>query len=377
MRRKSPAGASMVGVPVPERSFGLSASSALDGMISGPMALLGSMTPRRHYALGSAELDDAVRTYTDAGWIADPTGRHPVPAEVPELRAIVEKKPQPGVGLLSFDSGWQPHADEPGAQRWCSFTANASVPVRVLRHPGPPRPWLVVIHGQGMGRPGDVKMLRARRLHDLGVNVALPVLPLHGLRSMGLAPERQFVSNTYLVNNVLGLTQAVWDVRRLMMWLRASEGAPAVGVLGLSLGSIVVGLLATLEADLACAVAVVPTSDLAAALRDSPPVSAGRKLLHLGLHDERSTTLHSVVSPLSLPCVVAEERRFIVAGLVDRIAGTTGAARLWRHWDECSILWRPRGHVTTWRSAPYDDHLTSIMTTSGLTAGEHGEHGGH
>ena len=83
------------------------------------------------------------------------------------------------------------------------------------------------------------------------------------------------------------------------------------------------------------------------------------------------------MSPLSLPCVVAEERRFIVAGLVDRIAGATGAARLWRHWDECSILWRPRGHVTTWRSAPYDDHLTSIMTTSGLTAGEHGEHGEH
>jgi dienelactone hydrolase len=375
MRRSSPQRPTLAAadVPAPERSVGLVAASALDAVISGPMALLASLTSPRHYALGSAELDDAVRHYTDAGWVADPSGRHPAPTSCPELQVARSMKPEPGVELLQFDSGWWPQEGEPGAKRWTSFAANEAAPVRVLRHPGPARPWLVMIHGQSMGRPGDVKMLRARRLHeDLGINVALPVLPLHGPRSMGLASERLFVSNTYLVNNVMGLAQAVWDVRRLMMWLRASEGAPAVGVLGVSLGSIVVGLLATLEADLACAVAVVPTSDLAAALRDSPPLAGARKLLHLGLHDERSTTVHRVVSPLARPCLVPPGRRFIVAGQVDRIAGTAGAARLWRHWDECSILWRPRGHVTTWRSAPYDRHLCDIMASSGLTAGEHG-----
>ena len=60
------------------------------------------------------------------------------------------------------------------------------------------------------------------------------------------------------------------------------------------------------------------------------------------------------------------DRRFIVAGQGDRIAPPAGAAALWRHWEEPSILWRPRGHLTTPGSAAYDDHLTTILTTSGL-----------
>ena len=48
-------------------------------------------------------------------------------------------------------------------------------------------------------------MLRARRLHEeLGVNVALPVLPLHGPRAAGFASDRQFVSNVFLSTTCSG-----------------------------------------------------------------------------------------------------------------------------------------------------------------------------
>ena len=354
------------GVPVPPPSPGLAAAVALDSLIIMPMTLLSSTGSPATYRRASAELDDAVAFYGEAGWLDDPAGRHPGPATVPDGDVTVER----GVEVLRFDSGWQPDPDEPGADRWRSFTDNATVPVRLLRHPGGPRPWLVAVHGQGMGRPGDARMLRVRRLHErLGVNVALPVLPLHGSRAAGFAPDQQFVSNLFLVNNVLGLTQSIWDVRRLLLWLREAQGAPAVGAFGLSLGSYVCSVLSTVEGSLASVVAVVPTSDLAGSLRAATPVVPKLRALHADLHDERSTAVHHVVSPLARPCLVPHDRRFIIAGQADGIAAPAGAAELWRHWGEPSMLWRPRGHVTTGRSAEYDNHLEAILRSSGLVGG--------
>ncbi|MBX7433130.1 hypothetical protein JDV09_13570 [Mycobacterium sp. Y57] len=352
------------GVPVPAPSVGLGVAAALDGLVAGPMPLLSSLGSREHYASASAELDAAVRYYRDAGWLDDPGLRHRRP-DAPDDVAV-EAVPH-GVEIARFDSGWRPEKGEPGAERWLSLGANEQVPVRLLRHPGAPRPWLVAVHGQGMGRPGDVEMLRVRHLHEeLGINVALPVLPLHGPRACGLSPYRQFASNVFAANNVLGLTQSVWDVRRLLRWLRDDQHAPAVGLLGVSLGAYVINLLSTLEGDIDCLIAVVPTSDLAASMRDATPVTPTKRRLHREVHDHRSVLVHQVVSPLARPCLVAHQQRHIVAGQVDRIAPPRGAAELWRHWDEPSIAWYPRGHVTAWRGSNYDNHIASVLTASGL-----------
>ncbi|MEB3051840.1 hypothetical protein KV112_19185 [Mycolicibacter sp. MYC123] len=352
------------GVPVPEPSIGLGVAAAVDTLLAAPMPLLSSLGAAEHYTLASAELDAAVRYYGDAGWLDAPQLRHRRP-NAPGAVAI--KAISPEMDLARFDSGWRPEAGEPGGERWLTFRANERVPVRLLRHPGAPRPWLVVVHGQGMGRPSDVKMLHVRRIHDqLGINVALPVLPLHGPRSCGLSPARQFASNVFATNNVLGLTQAVWDVRRLLQWLREDQRAPSVGLLGVSLGSYVINLLSTLEGDLACLIAVVPTDDLAASMRNAAPVTPAKRRLHRKVHDHRSVLVHRVVSPLARPCLVAHQRRHIVAGQVDRIAPPRGAAQLWRHWDEPSIAWCPRGHLTAWHGTAYDDHIASFLTSSGL-----------
>jgi len=354
------------GVPTPEPSLGLAGAVTLDTLMTLPMGLLSSTGSADHYERASAELDEAIAFYDRAGWLDDHTLRHPAPTEVPggSIGAL-----RGGLEEFTFDSDWDPVEGEPGGERWRSFSANHVVPVRLMRHPGEPRPWLVAIHGQSMGRARDHRMLRVRRLHEeFGVNVALPVLPLHGPRAEGFAPDRMFVSNVYPVNNVLGLTQSIWDIRRLLSWLRAEQGAPAVGVLGLSLGSYVCSLLAALEADLACVIALVPQADLAASLRAAEPAVPSKRRLHQALYDERATIALRPVSPLAGPCLVPKERRFIVAGQIDRIAAPTGAAALWRHWDEPSILWRPRGHLTTGRSPAYDEHLSSILVSSGLTA---------
>lgn len=351
-------------VPVPAPTFALGVASAVDALVAGPMPLLSSLGSPEHYAMASAELDAAVRFYGDAGWLDAPQLRHRRPIAPDHVRI---ETGSPGMEVAEFDSAWQPEPGEPGAERWLTFEANERVPVRLLRHPGPPRPWLVVVHGQGMGRPSDLKMLRVQYLHEtLGINVALPVLPLHGPRSCGFSPTRQFASNIFATNNVLGLTQAVWDVRRLLQWLRDDQQAPAIGLLGVSLGSYVINLLSTLEGNLACLIAVVPTSDLAASMRDAAPVTPAKRRLHRQVHDHRSELVHRVVSPLAGPCLVPHPRRHIVAGQVDRIAPPRGAAELWRHWEEPSIAWCPRGHVTAWRGAAYDNHIASVLVAAGL-----------
>ena len=353
-------------VPTPEPTAGLAGAVALDTLLTLPMGLLSSTGSAEHYARSTAEVDAAVRFYDDQGWLDDPASRFVTPDEVPGGEI------EPGTGrrleTLRFRSDWEPVNGEPGSERWDSFADNATVPVRMMRHAGEPRPWLIAIHGQSMGRPGDHRMLRVRRLHEeLGVNVALPVLPLHGERAAGFAPDHLFVSGVYPVNNVLGMAQSVWDVRRLMLWLRAVQGAPAVGVLGLSLGSYVASLLATVEPDLACVVALVPEPDLAGALRAAEPLVPSKRRLHRALYDARATLLHRPVSPLAHRPVVAKERLFIVAGQVDRVASPSGAAALWRPWDEPSILWRPRGHLTTGRSSTYDQHLSAALAASGIS----------
>lgn len=351
-------------VPVPEPSLGLGMAAAVDALLAAPMPLLSSLGSTADYAVASAELEAAVRYYGDAGWLDAPRLRHrrPNPPSDVQISALSS-----GMEVARFDSGWRPDPGEPGGERWRTLRANERVPVRLLRHPGPPRPWLVAVHGQGMGRPSDIKMLRGRRLHDeLGINIALPVLPLHGPRSCGLSPSRQFASNVFAMNNVLGLTQSVWDIRRLLRWLRDDQQAPSVGLLGVSLGAYVSNLLSTVESDLACLVAVVPTSDLAASMRDAAPVTPAKRRLHRTVHDKRSVLVHRVVSPLAGPCLVPHQRRHIVAGQVDRIAPPHGAAQLWRHWDEPSIAWCPRGHVTAWRGADYDDHIASVLSSSGV-----------
>ena len=169
---------------------GVSGAVALDTLLGLPMGLLSSLGTPSQYAAASAELDAAVAFHEAAGWLADPRARHAAPP-VPDAARIEPAPAGGGAGLelLRFPSGWSPADGEPGGDRWRTFAPNAQVPVRLLRHGDGPRPWLVAVHGQGMGRPGDVGMLGVRRLHErLGVDVALPVLPLHGPRAAGFRP---------------------------------------------------------------------------------------------------------------------------------------------------------------------------------------------
>ena len=86
---------------------------------------------------------------------------------------------------------------------------------------------------------------RHEHLHeDLGLNVVLPVLPMHGPRARGL-PKGAVFPGEDVMDNVHATAQAVWDVRRLLSWIRTQEPAAPIGLNSVSLGGYVASLVAS------------------------------------------------------------------------------------------------------------------------------------
>jgi pimeloyl-ACP methyl ester carboxylesterase len=202
-----------------------------------------------------------------------------------------------------------------------------------------------------------------RLFRELGWNVVLPSLPLHGRRGVGRFSGREVLAPDYL-RIVHLLAQGVWDVRRLIAWIRA-RGGTQIALYGISLGAYVSALVCSLEDDLAGVIAGIPAVDFPNLARDHEP----RELRRYGADaridwDDVRGSIHAV-SPLALAPRVPRERRFIFAGTADRVARPDQARALWRHWDRCAIHWFAGGHVAAqWNPtiAPFvDSSLRSML----------------
>jgi pimeloyl-ACP methyl ester carboxylesterase len=279
--------------------------------------------------------------FARAGWLEDPRSYHVDPPSLGDFRLRRARAAGLPVERLTFPSSWTPPRAVPGRERWLSYEANRTACATVLRHSGAPRPWIVCVHGTGMGRDADLRSFHARHLFtDLGCNVVLPILPLHGRRREKLG-SAQFPSIDPL-DNVHGLAQATHDVRQIIRWIR-TQSQDAIGVQGVSVGGYVAALVASLEAPLDCVVAIIPVTDFPALFRSQTPPEM---LVRLAPMLEPATALHTVVSPLRLTTRTPAARLFIAAGLVDRLVDPVEqVAPLWHHWQEPNIYWYPGGHI--------------------------------
>ena len=283
------------------------------------------------------------------GWFNDPTTYHrtpdaPTQVTLDEKTAWVSTRPL-RYQHLAYESGYEPHPGEPGRARWLAHEQNATFHAYVLEHPGPPRPWLVCVHGFGMGTPVvNLGGFDIHRLHEeLGLNVLLPCLPYHGPRSANRMSGGELLQPDYL-NVIHMFAQAVWDIRRSIAWLR-HRGAEQIGLYGLSLGGYNVSLVSAMEQDLACVIAGIPAVDFVSLAQDNEP------WLFRRYHDEFPTdwdvlrAITHVVSPLAFSPQIPVDRRFIFAGTADRVARPVQARALWRHWERPRIHWFSGGHV--------------------------------
>jgi hypothetical protein len=354
-------------VPAHPVTLRVVAEAALDRSFSRGMNMLTELPHPQVLRRARAETAELAAFMADGGFHEDPARYHgaPPPPEDERRKVMRGSFGRPArYEALAFSSAYEPHPGEPGGARWMRHPRNHTVHAQLFEHAGEPRPWVICVHGFGMGTPlANFAVFQPERLHrELGWNAVIPSLPLHGRRGVGRLSGREVLAPDYL-RIVHLLAQAVWDVRRVIAWIRA-RGGTRIALYGISLGAYVSALVSSLEDDLAGVIAGIPAVDFARLARDHEPPELRRYGSDARIDWDHVRSATHAVSPLAIPTRVPRERRFIFAGTADRVSRPDQARALWRHWDRCAIHWFAGGHVAAqWNPtiAPFVDASLRTM----------------
>lgn len=359
-------------VPPLAPSFGLIGETLLDRAFTlATSAFVGVPAPDQvRSAVG--EVEAAADLFARRGWLEDSAAYHqdppPLSPGAPEPKAVLTPGGRRSYGHLRFESGFAPHEEEPGRERFLGHPCNGTAHVYLLEHQRP-APWLVCVHGFAMGTPRvSFTGFPVDRLHRrLGLNLAFPVLPLHGPRGTRRLSGGEVLDADYM-RMVHLFAQAAFDVRRVVRWLRG-RGASQVGLYGISLGGYVASLVAALEEGLDCVIAGIPAVDFPNLARDNEPWVLRRYDEDLEIDWRLVRAISHPVSPLALAPRVPKAGRFIYAGLADRIVKPDQPRALWRHWGQPEIHWFSGGHVLGFTNRSIGPFVSRALTSVGMARG--------
>ncbi|HEY6560747.1 MAG TPA: YqiA/YcfP family alpha/beta fold hydrolase [Polyangiaceae bacterium] len=279
-----------------------------------------------------AELKQLYTPEACAGYFREP--RAIIPAE-----RILKSRGETRVVDVSWASDYAPLLEDV-AQRYTRYLENHVAAARLFVS-ARPRPMAILVHGYMTGQFAiEQRVWPVELLNRLGFDVALFVLPFHGVRSVASRNVPPFPGSDPRISNE-GFRQAIGDLRDFMRWLR-ERGHRKIGVAGMSLGGYTAALAATIEPSLAFSIPIVPLASLADWARDQ-----GR----LGRYPEQSAAQHSaleavheVVSPLHREPLISPERMLVIAAKADRITPISHAMRLARHFN-ARLQTMPGGHL--------------------------------
>jgi dipeptidyl aminopeptidase/acylaminoacyl peptidase len=241
---------------------------------------------------------------------------------------------------LRWPSRHQPLEPEV-ATRYQRHVENRSAAARLWLHPEP-RPAVVLVHGYLAGQHSvEERAWPLSWFHRIGLDVALFVLPFHGVRAVrGRVGAPPFPNSDPRVTHE-GFRQAIGDLRDLVAWLH-ERGHPQVGAMGMSLGGYTTALAATIEPQLAFAVPIIPLSSIADFARDQGRLSSDRRQeqqQHAALRE-----VYSLISPLQRRSKLAGERVLVVGAEADRITPMHHAESLATQFDAPLVSWHG-GHL--------------------------------
>jgi hypothetical protein len=335
----------------------LSACVACDEAMLGWMQVRARVPTEDAIASLARELERGL-ALDEAG--VDPLERRPPPLAGAELHSFRFRGER--FAELRAQSGWTPAPGAPGWERWAACDEHRTLCAAVLRHPGAPRPWLICLHGYRMGEADlNLRLFDPLRLYRaLGLNLLVPVLPLHGVRRIGRRSGDYFLDGR-LVETRHALCQSVWELRSLIGWARA-EGAPAVGLYGVSLGAMPAALAAALEPDLDLVLLGVPLADVSDALWRHAPAKSLRAHESAGVTRALVQKWLEPVDPLARPPKLAPERLALYAARGDRIAPPHHATRLWQHWGRPSLEWLDAGHLTFFSDPRFKHFEAAVLS---------------
>ena len=249
------------------------------------------------------------------------------------------------------------------SDRYAGFRENRVAAALLFLAPEP-RPLCILIHGYlGGAYAFEQRVWPIDWLSRIGLDVALFVLPFHGVRAdpsrSGVPP---FPSSDPRFTNE-GFRQAMHDLGDLSHWLRR-RGHPAVGVMGMSLGGYSTALSATLDSELAFAVPIIPLASLADFARDQGRL--GRSARETDAQHRALSAAHRVVSPLARAPVLPPERVLVIGARADRITPVEHARRLAHHFNAPIEAWHG-GHLLQLGRADKFRRIGRLLDELGLT----------
>lgn len=359
------------GLPAPTATPVLAAQVAADELILGLEQILGTTGYRLDGTIERVvrEVDATHALFDRRGWLEKPALYHAEPPLLEDLEISRSRVRGRSIEVLRFESGYAPPEGSPGRERWLSHEPCREGWAYVLRHEGPPRPWLIATNGYRTGHAIiDVSLFE--RFHEenggLGLNVLIPVLPLHGPRRTGIQSGTGFLSID-VVQTIHAESQALWDMRRLLGWVQR-QGATAVGAFGLSLGGMTTANFASLAEGLVSAIPGIPLTDIRRTLERH---GAGPQLEYakrVGLDLKRADQILRVISPLALEPRVSSSARLIFGATADRLVPPDQVLDLWRHWEEPEIVWYDGSHLSFVREPAVWDAVDRMFRAHGLHA---------
>lgn len=354
------------GVSPPGRSLGVLIKMASDAAMLGFFVNCARVPHGKAIELDRAELQALDELAEGQDWAAHPEQLHgPVEAfHNPNIERVRAR----GVDYewLTAQSLYAPELPLPGLARWQGYVRNRTVGVRILRHrEAVGRPWLLCVHGYRMGTVGfDFQMFDVKRLHHrLGFNLAMPILPLHGVRSATYLSGGLFLDDP-LLNMLHAQAQSLLDLRCTIAWIREMDPAARIGVLGYSLGGYHAALLAGHEPGLECVIAGIPMTNITATLWQHMPLAHVRYLATQELGDIAVGERLKCMSPLAVKPLVPRDRRFIFAARGDQLVAPEQPLALWHHWGEPEIHWYDGSHVSVRHEPGVDAFIDQALTTT-------------
>ena len=299
------------------------------------------------------QLQEDAHIYTLPAEQQDPTAFFRTP---PEDVKITRHRPRPPYFRprqgrcfdLQFESPYRP-VNPRERKDYSRHRRNRVAHARYWRHEGQARPTLVAVHGFSADPYWlNEWFFELPRYFEMGCDVLLVTLPFHGRRKGLLAPfsgHGFFAGGIARMNEAFG--QAIFDLRIFLDFLLKDQGAPRVGVTGISLGGYTAALLAAVDDRLAFSIPNVPLVSIADLVMEWPPISLATRglmsTLDISLADIRR--LVAVHSPLSYPVKLPTERLLIIGGAGDRMASPKHARLLWEHWGKPELHWFAGSHL--------------------------------
>lgn len=352
-------------VPGAPRGWVAGAKAALDAALMGYFVLTARIPPAREAGALAARVAE-LAPHLDGD--AQTSGVPPDPVEAPQDAELRPMHARHASGeRLRFASRYRVPPGAGDAPRWLSHAANARCEALVFRQHQTEHHWLVGIHGYRMGPDWlDTALFPPRLLmQQLGCNLMLPVLPLHGARKAGWRTGDYYMDGDPL-NLVYAQSQALSDLRHLLAWIRDVDPEARIGVIGYSLGGLNAALLAGCEPELDFVVAGIPLVDPAAVVWPAMPQSCRTRFAACGVDGGRYADLLRCISPLARPVLLPVARLAIFAGAADCIVPPDQPLRLSRHWG-VPVHWYTGGHLTFRNEPVVMNSLHDVAGAAGWT----------